>query len=140
MSINAHWVAATDTAACRLSFDRVSLAIDVAATETMGTRVVPLDFLAAALASCTSLALGSAVKRQRLAVQNLRVYASHTQAGADVVITRAIHVVGLLTDEQMVDLLKVAEECMMHQMLIRHHLERQFRIVTVARLENTPDV
>jgi len=138
MPIHAHWTATANENPCRLSFERISLAIDVKSPGMTGNNLVPGDLLAAALAACTSLALGSDVKRRGLSVQELHVHASHAEGEAIAVITRAIHIVGELSEDEMLDLLRVADECPLHRVLVQRQMASHIKVVTISRLEKPP--
>ena len=77
----------------------------------------PHELLDAALASCTALTLTLYAQHKGLAIENLEVAVSHTEADGVYRIERTIHVEGALTDAQRARLLEIANRCPVHRTL-----------------------
>jgi len=84
----------------------------------------PHEFLEAALAACTAITLQMYAQRKSIPLQSANVQIKIFQEGpAENQMSRAIQLVGDLTDEQKISLLAIAEKCPIH-----HFLQRSTKI------------
>ncbi|MBI3230187.1 MAG: OsmC family protein, partial [Burkholderiales bacterium] len=95
-----------------------------------GTAPSPHDLLDAALASCTVLTLQVYSKRKQYPLQAAHVEVTHTETPSGYQLKRVLRLTGELSQEQITDLLRVANVCPIHKAL-----HKQFEVVT--ELENT---
>ena len=97
----------------------------------------PYEFLATALAACTSMTLQMYAKRKKWPLENVETHVSHSREHAEdcqhcddeaaklEVFTRSIELEGKLTPEQQEKLLTIADKCPVHRTL-----EAKSKIVT----------
>lgn len=118
MTTQALWDAAGGATACQLSFsDSQTLAADLEPAVGGKGAPTPHDLLDAALAACTTLTLQLYTARKKMSVQSLRVEVSHTTVDGKNAMTRTLHIVGALSDEERAGLLRVADVCPVHKTL-----------------------
>lgn len=118
MTTQALWEAARGPTACHLSFDDgQTLVADLESAAGGLGAPTPHDLLDAALAACTTLTLELYVARKHMAVQSLRVEVTHESVAGKNTMTRTLHVVGTLSDEERAGLLRVADVCPVHKTL-----------------------
>jgi len=77
----------------------------------------PHDLLGAALAGCTALTVTMYARRKQWDVQDVQVRVEHEFKDGILSLTRHIHYVGSLDDEQRARLTEIANKCPVHKML-----------------------
>lgn len=87
----------------------------------------PHDLLAASLAACTALTLTMYAQRKAIDLQEVKVKIEHGQQGTVYVLTRHLHYIGNLSEEDKTHLTDIANKCPVHKTL-----EGEIRIVTNA--------
>ena len=119
MSIPAHWNAASLQTTCHVQFAPSALQVDAdPATGSAAEHPTPHDLLDAALAACTTLTLQMYIARKGFDVRDIRVEVSHAKGDAGYVMTRVVHLQGALSDEQRASVLRIADACPIHKVLV----------------------
>jgi putative redox protein len=77
----------------------------------------PHDLLAAALGACTALTVAMYARRKGMDLQDIDVRLEHGQRDGVYVLTRHIHYVGNLSDEEQDRLTEIANKCPVHKTL-----------------------
>jgi putative redox protein len=78
----------------------------------------PHDILAASLGACTAITLAMYAKRKGMDLQDVQVRIEHSHQGDTYVLTRHLHYIGNLSDEEKARLTEIATKCPVHKTLV----------------------
>lgn len=119
MKISGSWQASAGTTVTMLSSDHATWQADVpVALGGAGDGPDPHDLLDSALVACTILTLQIYAKRKAYPLAAVRVDVTHQESPGLYQLHRSVHLEGELSAEMREDLMRVANKCPIHKILL----------------------